>query len=216
MHTRLTITATLATPLVTGGGYFTFDALLAGILFDKIQDVDAAHAAVPVRCIDGLFHASAAIIETQTVGRMAFVANLRADHAIDPGLLLKNKHGNIHRAMGRTRRSDFGAVMNSYRTVTANSVQWFCQGDAAQIRELLEPVHFIGKRRASGFGEVLRWEVEPGELDGVVGMLGEPLRPVPVDMFKGNENSIKVDAAWRPAYWHPAHRAICFAPEPGA
>jgi hypothetical protein len=216
MPSKLTITATLATPLVTGGGYFTLDALLAGILFDKMQDVDAAHAAVPVKCVDSLFHASAAIIETQAVGRMAFVANLRADHAIDPDLILKNKQGKIHKSIGRTRRRDFGAVMNSYRTITAGSIQWFCEGEADLIRDLLEPVHFIGKRRASGFGEVIRWEVEPGELDGVVGMLGEPLRPVPVDMFNGDKSSIKVDTAWRPAYWHAAHRAICYAPEAGA
>jgi hypothetical protein len=69
MPSKLTITATLATPLVTGGGYFTLDALLAGILFDKMQDVDAAHAAVPVTCVDSLFHASAAIIESQAVAQ---------------------------------------------------------------------------------------------------------------------------------------------------
>ena len=39
---RLMITAELQTPLITGGGYMTFDALLAGILFDQLQDVEAA------------------------------------------------------------------------------------------------------------------------------------------------------------------------------
>ena len=46
---KLTITAELESPLITGGGYMTFDALLASILFDQLQDVDAAHAAVPVQ-----------------------------------------------------------------------------------------------------------------------------------------------------------------------
>jgi hypothetical protein len=78
--------------------------------------------------------------------------------------------------------------------------------------DLLKEARFIGKRRASGYGEVEQWAVEPDELDGITGHLDEPLRPVPVEMFHGDQTSIKADAAWRPAYWHPAHRAICFVP----
>ena len=40
------VTARLSSPFVTGGGYMTFDSLLASLLFDDIQDIDAAHAAV--------------------------------------------------------------------------------------------------------------------------------------------------------------------------
>ncbi|MBK7519384.1 MAG: hypothetical protein IPJ33_15625 [Gammaproteobacteria bacterium] len=189
------------------------DALLAGILFDQLQDVEAAHAAIPLRCENGLYYASAAIYEATTRGKQAFVANLRAMHSLDPDLMMKNKAGQLHRRIGLTRQRDFGAVMNSYACIDTLSISWFCEGDADRIRALLESVHFIGKRRASGFGEVARWEVEPGELDGVTGIDGEPLRPVPIDLFTGNPGSIKVDTAWRPAYWHPAHRAICYAPE---
>ena len=60
---KLTITAHMKTPFITGGGYMTFDALLAGILFDQLQDVEAAHASVPIKCTEGLFHASAAFYE---------------------------------------------------------------------------------------------------------------------------------------------------------
>ncbi|HIG68381.1 MAG TPA: hypothetical protein EYQ44_11380 [Porticoccaceae bacterium] len=55
---KLKITAKMKTPFVTDGGYMTFDALLAGILFDQLQDVGMAHSAVPIKCTDGLFHAS--------------------------------------------------------------------------------------------------------------------------------------------------------------
>lgn len=37
-----------------------------------------------------------------------------------------------------------------------------CIGDAAEIARLLQPLSHVGKRRSSGFGEVLRWEVGPG------------------------------------------------------
>ena len=74
-------------------------------------------------------------------------------------------------------------------------------------------MEFIGKRRASGFGQVAGLRIEPDELDGVVGPFGEPLRPVPVELFKGDQSSLKADAAWRPAYWNPVNRGICFVPE---
>ena len=211
---KLKITALMKTPFVTGGGYMTFDALLAGILFDKLQDVDLAHSSVPIKCSDGLFHASAAIYESLDKSRVAFVANLRAKHSLHFAQIQKNKAGDrLHRRIGLTRRSDFGAVMNSYDSHFAEQVEWYVEGDADAIRQLVEPVLFIGKRRASGFGEVSRWEIQKSDLDGLVGILDEPLRPIPVEMFKGNPDSIKVEAAWRPAYWNLNHRAICFAPD---
>jgi hypothetical protein len=210
---KLKVTATLWTPIILGGGYMTFDALLAGILFDQIGDVEQAHASVPVRCTDGLFHASAAIFEPIDQTRTSFVANLRADHSIDPDLIFKNKQGQIHKKMGRTRRRDFGAVMNSYDTVTTPSISWYLEGDAERIGMLINDIAFIGKRRASGFGEVVSWEIADGDFDGLLGAQGEPLRPIPVERFEGDASSLKVDAAWRPAYWHPMNRAICYAPE---
>ncbi|WOJ93681.1 hypothetical protein R0135_00590 [Congregibacter variabilis] len=211
---RLTVTAKLRTPFVSNGSYWTLDALLAAVIFDQCQNVELAHTSVPVRSSNDLFHASAAIIEPVEKDRISFVANLRADHALDPILIAKNKSGkNLHTKLGRTRRRDFGAVMNSYSVISADEICWFCEGDGEEIDRLLQPVSFIGKRRASGFGEVDSWSVEEGDLDGVTGVMGEPLRPVPVELFEGDKESIKVDAAWRPAYWHPANRAICFAPE---
>lgn len=191
----------------------TFDALLAGILFDQIGDVEQAHANVPVRVTEGLFHASAAIFEPIDQTRTSFVANLRADHSIDPDLIFKNKNGGIYKKMGRTRRRDFGAVMNNYDTLTTHKITWYVDGDPERIEQLIRDVAFIGKRRASGFGEVAAWEVEEGELDGLLGYVGEPLRPIPTELFEGDTSCLKVDAAWRPAYWHPMNRSICYAPE---
>ena len=88
---KLVVTAHMKTPFILGGGYMTLDALLAGILFDDLQDVGAAHSSVPIKCTEGLFHASAAIYESFDQSRVAFVANLRADHSIDPDLILKTE-----------------------------------------------------------------------------------------------------------------------------
>lgn len=204
---RIKVTAHLLAPVVTGGGYMTFDGLLAALLFDRLQDVDAAHAAVPIRQSDGLFHASAAIMEA-TREHVAFIAALRPDHGIDPDLILKNRHGQLHRKFDTSLTN----VMNSYALLTAPTVTWYAEGDPERIRQLVEPVEFIGKRRASGFGSVARWDIEPDDLDGIEGPFGEPLRPVPVDRFSGDKSHPVVDAAWRPAYWNPLHRTACYAP----
>ena len=210
---KLTITAKLETPVIPGGGYLTLDALLASLIFETSGDIDVAHNTVPLACTDGLFHASAAILEPYGSNGVSFVANMRAAHSLDPDLLLKNKQGKVHRKIGSTRRRDFGPVMNAYTAFDAPDVTWYAEGDGDEVERLLAGVRFIGKRRGSGFGEVSDWSVEPGDLNGVVGPFGDPLRPVPVDMFKGDKSSLKVEAAWRPPYWRPENRAICYAPE---
>ena len=204
---RIKVTAHLVSPIVTGGGYMTLDGLLAALLFDELQDVEAAHSAIPVQQTDGLLHASAAIMEPIRE-RVSFIAALRPGHSINPDLLLKNKHGHLHRKFDTSLTN----VMNSYSMRTAPMVTWYAEGDAEKISRLLSPVQFIGKRRASGFGRVSHWLIEPDELDGVEGPFGEPLRPIPIAMFKGDTSHPIVDAAWRPAYWNPNHRTACFAP----
>ena len=181
---KFEVTAELTSPLVIGGGYFTLDALLGGVLFENLS-----------------------------VKRpISFVANLRADHSLHPDLILKNKDGGIHRRLGKLRRSDFGQVLNSYSAFDTPDVVWYAEGDPEKTERLLSDVHFIGKRRGSGFGEVKGWQIEPSEFNGVTGPFDEPMRPVPVEQFKGDPASLKVDAAWRPAYWHPENRAVCYAP----
>lgn len=205
---KIKVTAHLNAPIVTGGGYMTLDALLAALLFDDLQDVDAAHAAIPVRKTHELYHASAAIMEPIDKGRVAFIASLRPQHSIDPDLILKNKRGELHRKFDTSLTN----VMNGYQLLTVPTMTWYAEGDAEHIHRLLTPVQFIGKRRASGFGQVTRWTVEPDELDGIEGPFGEPLRPVPRDMFRGDKSLAVVDAAWRPAYWRVEHRAACYVP----
>ena len=211
---RFAVTLRLASPLVTGGGYMTLDALLAAVLFDSGETVEAAHAKIPLKNTQGLWHGSAAVYETLEVGRQAFIANLRATHDLTPDLIAKNKHGQVHSKISLLRRVQFGAVMNGYPYLVADTLTWYGEGDAAQVESLLRTVRFIGKRRASGFGEVSGVEMSPSDLDGVVGMLGDPLRPVPLGLFTGDKSAIRGDAAWKPAYWRPENRAICYLPSP--
>ena len=208
------LTLAMNAPIVTGGGYMTLDALLAAILFDEHGDLERAHSEIPLQCTEGLWHASAAIYEKQDSGRFAFVANLRAMHDLELGLIAQNAQGKPHRSLGLTRRRDFGAVMNSYRVFSAESISWYGQGDTNRIEGLLSGLHFIGKRRANGFGEVAGYSIEPAELNGLLGPFDEPLRPIPEALFTGDTTSLRADAAWKPAYWHPENRAVCYVPDP--
>ena len=211
---RFAVTLRLGSPLVTGGGYMTLDALLAAILFDAGASLEAAHTDIPLKNTQGLWHGSAAIYEAIEVGRQAFVANLRANHDLDPRLVAKNKHGSIHSKISLLRRQQFGAVMNGYAYLVADSLTWYGEGDVEKVEKLLRTVRFIGKRRASGFGEVTSLELNSSETDGVVSQFGEPLRPVPLELFTGDKSAIRGDAAWKPAYWRPENRAICYLPSP--
>ena len=47
----------------------------------------------------------------------------------------------------------------------AEQVEWYCVGDKARIEALLSTVTHIGKKRAQGWGRVIRWEVEPWPKD---------------------------------------------------
>ena len=209
---RFSITATLVTPAIIST--LTLDGLLGAVLFDELQDVDRAHAAIPLRCRDGLYFASVALpVGKVELGKHTLIAGLRATHDLDLDLIRQGKGGQPHRNIGLTRRSDFGNVLNGYQTMLAEVIQWHAEGDPEQVLELLQEVEFIGKKRTAGFGQVRGWQLLESDLDGIADATGKPLRPVPLPMWQGNRDAIRADAAWRPAYWMPQHRALCAVPK---
>lgn len=211
---KFTIRATLDTPAIITT--LTLDGLLGAILFDEHQDVERAHAAIPIKCVGGLFHASVVqLVSPIELGKHTFIAGLRATHDLELDLIKQTKSGAPHRKLGLTRRGDFGNVLNGYKTVAAKAIEWHAEGDAEHVLELLQSIEFIGKKRTAGFGQVHGWELIESELDGVRDHFGQPLRPVPLTMWDGDSGVIRADAAWKPAYWLPQHRAICAVPKGG-
>jgi hypothetical protein len=201
---KLQITAKLSGPFITGGGYLTFDALLASAVYSLTEDVDQAHNHLPLKQVDGLYYASAAIYEPLALGKIAIVQSMRPDDLwLDHQWLKKNKQGAVH-----TRFSNLSDnILNIYQSIATTTMTWYCEGDADRIRTLLTHLPMIGKKRAC---VVTQWEVEAGELDGVHGYADEPMRPVPVVLWNGDKSSPVVDAAWRPAYWDAAGRTACY------
>lgn len=198
----LTITAQVKGPLVSGGGYMTFDALLAAAVFAQTQDLEAAHEQLPLARTSGMYHASAALMEPLQVGRRAIVQGMRPGLELLPWLK-KNSAGAVHRAFSNMPDN----ILNSYRSFDVETVTWSCQGDPDRIRPLLDALPMIGKKRST---EVTHWSIEEGELDGVVGYADEPLRPVPTWLWKGARSHVVADVCWRPAYWDPRYKAPCY------
>ena len=94
------------------------------------------------------------------------------------------------------------------------SVTWHAVGDVDRVRELLEPIVSIGKKRSTGEGHVLGWEVTPApDLDRFTaghlhpdGTLGRTV-PNPCRQVLGDVDDGGCGRAWiRPPYMHPGRQ----------
>lgn len=122
------------------------------------------------------------------------------------------------------QRGRYRAHWMPLTVTTTSAVTFDAVGDLATIRELLEPVAAIGKKRAAGHGRVISWTIEPTERsvweaghlhpDGTVG------RPMPADCLTvagatDLEASPRVGSAGiRPPYSHPARARELLLPPP--
>lgn len=202
---QIVVTAKLKTPLIFNG-YMTLDALLMA----ELQVGDVSHL---IQQVDGLYFASAAILDNHA-GKVtaSFVASMRPQHTPEwlDHIKPNTKSGDV--AIGDSRAREAGNVINAYDARVADAVVWYAVGDKAGVLEVVSGIGFIGKRRASGYGQVSRWSVEEGQLDGVVGYADEPLRPVPVEMWPHGGDHVVMDCAWKPPYWSIENRSKCFVP----
>lgn len=213
---RFTLRAHLQSPVILRGA-ITLDALLMAVLGRG----DVRHL---LHCDDGLYHASAAHTERSGLQqRAAFVASMRPEHSphwLD--VIAPNNHapelptvqGRLNEVkIGVARQRTAGNILNGYTAHYTALLEWYAVGDGPAVFELLRQVPFVGKRRTSGYGEVTRWEVEEGELDGLVGYDNAPLRPIPVERWHHGGDWVPMEAAWKAPYWDVRNRTQCFVPE---
>lgn len=97
---------------------------------------------------------------------------------------------------------------------TSATVSWRAIGDPDAIRQLLEPIPSIGKKRSSGEGHVLRWDIQPApHLDAFTaahlhpdGTLGRPTPPACLTGHQVLVDGGRGRAGIRPPYMHPARQ----------
>jgi CRISPR type IV-associated protein Csf3 len=117
----------------------------------------------------------------------------------------------------RERNGRFRARWMPTLVTVCTAVQWRCVGDEAAVRSLLSGVAAIGKRRTSGQGRVLAWQVAADSGDewsaGHLHPNGWLGRPTPATCLAARPESASsvIDggvgrAGLRPPYVHPARQ----------
>lgn len=100
-------------------------------------------------------------------------------------------------------------------------MRWHAVGDPSAVAELLAPVRAIGKRRGTGEGEVLRWDVDRLDADDLVAAhldaQGRLARPTPVAVI-GDDPRVPcgpvANYGIRPPTMHPSRREVVRLPSP--
>ncbi len=212
--------AHLRSPILHRGSV-TLDALLMSVLgHGDVSDF--------LHCEDSLYFASAVIHEASELKhRAAFVASMRPEHTPEWREVIQanTKTADLPKdalpadgaklndvRIGLARQREGGNILNAYEGKITAFVEWHAIGHAEQVLDVVKSVPFIGKKRTSGYGEVTHWEIGPSDLDGIVGYLGEPMRPIPVDRWMHGGDWIAVEAAWKAPYWEVRNRTKCYVP----
>ena len=95
------------------------------------------------------------------------------------------------------------------------TITWYCNGDRDEIESLLQGCTGLGKKRAHGYGQVNRWEVEEiGNDWHLFGPNGELMRPIPIAALPTDRSvgfAIR-DWGWRPPAWLSDNKTRCAMP----
>lgn len=98
-------------------------------------------------------------------------------------------------------------------TMTVRALSWYVLGDASLIDLLVQDVRFLGKKRAYGYGEVLRWEMREMREDCSTWKDNRLMRPLPAyglrDTQSWEEPPNFQQIAYRTPAWHVANQALC-------
>jgi len=206
----------LKTPIIPGRRLM-LDGLLSGLLFERTGDLTLATQEIPLARVGKTWCGSQAFLEgpCATVP-VVYIMNLRAELDLSPASVHPDGRSGKYQRI-ETGRGPYKNRMTEMRSYEARSV-WFCgRGNIAEIRELLDDVPAIGKKRSSGFGAIDRESVDIEEIDGeMTGVMlsdGTPARTVPIETWNeiGGGSAELAYEAVRPPYWQGLHET-CAVP----
>jgi len=89
---------------------------------------------------------------------------------------------------------------------------WYAVGDPDRVLELVRNCTGLGKKRAIGFGQITRWQVEEIKHDYHLFQNGILMRPVPYEHLSTVCDFGIRDWGWRPPTWLPANKRRCAMP----
>lgn len=112
------------------------------------------------------------------------------------------KRAKFSTSEGHTKSYDLPLYLRS-----TPQIDWFAVGDGDEILRLLEPCKSLGKKRAYGFGEIIRWEVQQVEQDWHLwGPQGQLMRPMPSRLLTFDHVFDWAPLRWG---WRPPGRLTC-------
>lgn len=197
------------------------DAIVVGELATVMGD-DAAFAQMPIRRVENTPQASVLFAADGPIGSTVAVAKLHQEWlTTDPRSVAGN------RTMQKSKQLTVGDrqfkaenVMNTYPVIRAPWLIAAAVGEPEQLRQILDRITGIGKRRAVGWGEIDEIEVQQVEADldrwGLIDRDGRPVRPVPLDLYRriAAREPDRIEAVRsRPFYWAASTpREVCAVP----
>ncbi len=97
-------------------------------------------------------------------------------------------------------------------TLVTDRVVWYAYGDLERVKDLLQDVMSLGKKRNYGNGMVIAWSIDPMDEDWSTWRGDRLMRPVPGPLLADIEWNGPFNMqyiAYRAPQWHPANQALC-------
>lgn len=183
-HQTVRVVAHMKSPAIIQGN-LTLESLLAACVHTETGKIrDEALAGVPIESIETpagrIWMASSAMIDGRHKVTQHTIVRGRHFTEVGPEFYDPNPRARIDQYACEQDKGDFKRLMNVYPLVEASRLVWYAKGDANEILRLLKTQPWIGKRRASGWGEVDGYECQPWSGNGnpVVDTHGMVRRPV--------------------------------------
>ncbi len=209
----LTVTAELANGYITTDPWSpSLDAILAWAALKREYGADllnrdpgrdgVTEVELPLLRLgegDDWYYACSSPIPSSGLEHIGYT-HKRFDDQLAPYYLEPPRRRTVNTASGRYKN-----YRMPHSRVVAASVTWHCVGEEGPIEELLADIEAIGKRRGSGHGRVVRWDVGPGTEE--TERLAREHRPVP-----GVEGLLMLDWGIRSPGWLVENRRMCRMP----
>jgi len=113
----------------------------------------------------------------------------------------------------QTGKGEFKSEHIPFRYRVMEKITWYVRGDGDALEEILVAVRSVGKKRLRGYGDVVRWSVEPVDSDdSVISSTGMVMRPIPVELLDLQSVQGEFQYAfttYRPPYWDKRYATKC-------
>lgn len=187
------------------------DALLMAAVAIRDQlpppDIECVEVSIPVAQERDIYLATTAKYEIEEYDRHWINRRFPIEEAQS---LSESKFKRVQLSTGPTKSYRIPLEVGYLRN---SRMEWWCIGDAHEIRLLLAHITHLGKKRAVGKGLVDAWKVTPCEPWSGFPVVrdGAPLRPLPLDWpgLDAPELGMRV---LRPPYWQRWREETCAVP----